>query len=128
MLPKIFKPYRSNKQNLLRIGPKSDGGYIIDRRVIKKTSVIISCGLNDDWEFEKYFLKLNPNCKIIAYDHTINNKFWKDRFKKDLKSLILLKKLRFKKILDVFKYLNYRSFFNKKNIHHIRKVVLKKKK
>ena len=72
MLPKIFKPYRSNKQNLLRIGPKSDGGYIIDRRVIKKTSVIISCGLNDDWEFEKCFLRLNPKCKIIAYDHTVN--------------------------------------------------------
>lgn len=127
MLPKIFKPYRSNKQNLLRIGPKSDGGYIIDRRVIKKTSVIISCGLNDDWEFEKCFLRLNPNCKIIAYDHTVNENFWKNRFKKDLKSLILLKKLRLKKILDVFKYLNYRSFFNKKNIHYIKKVVLKKK-
>ena len=83
MLQKIFKPYKSNKQNLLRIGPKSDGGYIIDKRVIKKTSVIISCGLNDDWKFEKYFLKLNPSCKIIAYDHTINEKFWKDRFKKD---------------------------------------------
>ena len=127
MLQKIFKPYKSNKQNLLRIGPKSDGGYIIDKRVIKKTSVIISCGLNDDWEFEKYFLKLNPSCKIIAYDHTINKKFWKDRFKKDLISLILFKKLRFKKILDVFKYIDYRSFFNEKNIHYIKKVVLKKK-
>ena len=127
MLQKIFKPYKSNKQNLLRIGPKSDGGYIIDKRVIKKTSVIISCGLNDDWEFEKYFLKLNPSCKIIAYDHTINKKFWKDRFKKDLISLILFKKLRFKKILDVFKYIDYMSFFNEKNIHYIKKVVLKKK-
>ena len=127
MLSKIFKPYRSNKQNLLRIGPKSDGGYIIDRRVIKKTSVIISCGLNDDWEFERHFLKLNPNCKIIAYDHSVNEKFWKDRFKKDLKSLILFKKLRLKKILDVFKYLNYRSFFNKKNIHYKKKIVQKKK-
>ena len=127
MLSNIFKPYKTTRQNLLRIGPESDGGYVIDRRVIKKTSLIISCGLNDDWEFEKCFLKFNPNCKIIAYDHTINRKFWKDRFKKDLKSLILLKKLRLKKILDVFKYLNYRSFFNKNNIHLIKKVVLKKK-
>ncbi len=127
MLPNIFKPYKTTRQNLLRIGPESDGGYIIDRRVIKKTSSIISCGLNDDWEFEKCFLKFNPNCKIVAYDHTINRKFWKDRFKKDLKSLILFKKLRFKKIIDVFKYLHYRSFFNEKNIHYIKKVVLKKK-
>ena len=127
MLPKIFKPYKSKKQNLIRIGPKSDGGYVIDRRVIKKTSVIISCGLNDDWEFERHFIKFNSNCKIIAYDHTVNEKFWKDRFKKDLKSLILFKKLRLKKILDVFKYLNYRRFFNKKNIHYIKKIVQNKK-
>ena len=88
MLPKIFKPYRSQKQNLLRIGPKSDGGYIIDRRVIKKTPVVISCGLNDDWEFERHFLKFNQSCKIIAYDHTVNDKFWRKRFKKDFKNLI----------------------------------------
>ena len=127
MLPKIFKPYRSNKQNLIRIGPKSDGGYIIDKRVIKKTIAVISCGLNDDWEFEKHFIKLNPNCKLIAYDHTVNHKFWKERFKKDFISLIFLKKIRLNKILDVFKYLSYRSFFSKKNIHHIKKVVLNQK-
>ena len=127
MLPKIFKPYRSKKQNLLRIGPKADGGYIIDRRVIKKTPVVISCGLNDDWEFERHFLKFNPSCKIIAYDHTVNDKFWRKRFKKDFKNLIFLKKLKPNQILDVFKYLDYRLFFNEKNIHYEKKVVLKKK-
>ena len=53
MLPKIFKPYKSFRKNLVRIGPKTDGGYVIDRRVIKKSNTIITCGLNDDWEFEK---------------------------------------------------------------------------
>ena len=56
MLPKIFKPFKSNINNLIRIGPKKDGGYVIDKRVVKKTNKIISCGLNDDWEFEKEFL------------------------------------------------------------------------
>ena len=59
MLPKILKPFKSNINNLIRIGPKKDGGYVIDKRVIKKTNKIISCGLNDDWEFEKEFLKIN---------------------------------------------------------------------
>ena len=59
MLPKIFKPYKSLRKNLVRIGPRTDGGYVIDKRVIKKSNTIITCGLNDDWEFEKDFLKFN---------------------------------------------------------------------
>ena len=123
MLPKTFKPFKSNINNLIRIGPKKDGGYVIDKRVIKKTKKIISCGLNDDWEFEKEFLKINPECKIIAYDHTVHKEFWVKRFKKDLISLFLFKKLRLEKILDVFKYINYLSFFKDGNKHLIKKVV-----
>ncbi len=126
MLPNIFKPFRSNKLNLLRVGPKKDGGYIIDKRVIKRSKTVITCGLNDDWEFEKHYLKINPESKIIAYDHTVNKKFWKKRFKKDFLALLMFKKISINKILDVFKYIDYKFFF-KKNIHISKKVVLKKK-
>ena len=127
MLPKIFKPYKSIKKNLIRVGPNTDGGYVIDKRVIKKVKTLISCGLNDDWEFEKEFLKINPYCKILAYDHTVNKKFWKNRFKKDLISFFLLKKLSLRKILNIFKYIDYINFFKKNNKHYIKKVVLKTK-
>ena len=127
MLPKILKPFKSVNQNLVRIGPKNDGGYIVDKRIINKTNTIITCGLNDDWEFEKSFLRKNQQCKVIAYDHTVNKQFWIKRFKKDFISLILLKKLSLKKIYNIFKYIDYWFFF-KKNIHYSKKVVLKKKK
>ena len=126
MLPNIFKPFRSNKHNLLRVGPRKDGGYIIDKRVIKRSKTVITCGLNDDWEFEKHYLKINPESKVIAYDHTVNKKFWKKRFKKDFIALLMLKKISINKILDVFKYIDYKFFF-KKNIHISKKVVLIKK-
>ena len=126
MLPNILKPFKSNKSNLLRVGPKKDGGYIIDKRVINKSKTVITCGLNDDWEFEKHYLKINPEGNVIAYDHTVNKKFWKKRFKKDFLALILLKKINIYKILDVFKYIDYKFFF-KKNIHVTKKVVLIKK-
>ena len=126
MLPNIFKPFRSNKYNLIRVGPRKDGGYIIDRRVIRRSKTVITCGLNDDWEFEKNYLKMNPESKIIAYDHTVNKKFWKKRFKKDFIALISLKKITINKILDVFKYIDYKFFF-KRNIHISKKVVLNKK-
>ena len=127
MLPKIFKPYKSIRRNLVRIGPKKDGGYIIDKRVIKKSDTIITCGLNDDWEFEKDFLKFNKDCKVIAYDHTVNKEFWNKRFKKNLINFLKLKKLNLKKVLDIFKHYEYRSFFKNKNNHHIKKVVLNEK-
>ena len=63
MLPKFLKPYHTKKSNLIRIGPNTDGGYVIDKRIINRTRTIITCGLNDDWEFEKDFLKKIINVK-----------------------------------------------------------------
>ena len=53
MLPKYLKPFHVNKSNLIRIGPKTDGGYIVDKRILGKNNILVTCGLNDDWEFEK---------------------------------------------------------------------------
>ena len=64
MLPSFLKPYHTNFSNLIRIGRKSDGGYVIDRRVINKTSVIITCGLEAEWSFEKEFQKKIANVKF----------------------------------------------------------------
>ena len=65
MLPNIFQPYKSTRNNLIRLGPKSDGGYVIDKRVIKKSKTIVTCGLNDDWDFEKSYLKKIPSVKLL---------------------------------------------------------------
>ena len=128
MLPKFLKPYHIKFTNLIRIGPKRDGGYIIDKRIIKKTSKIITCGLHDDWSFEKEFQQENKNCTVLAYDHTVNNSFWMLRLKKDIISFLKLKKLTPKKIFNIFKYIDYCIFFSKKNKHYKKKVVSKKKK
>jgi hypothetical protein len=52
VLPKFLKPFQISKSNLIRIGPKTDTGYIVDKRIFKKKDTFITCGLNDDWEFE----------------------------------------------------------------------------
>ena len=127
MLPKILKPYHIDKSNLIRIGPKKDGGYIVDKRILNKSKVVITFGLNDDWDFEKDFLSKRSNSRIIAYDHTVNKQFWKTRFKNDLVSFLLFKKIKFNQIIDIFKYFSYLKFFKKKNEHFIKKVVAKKK-
>ena len=125
MLPKFLKPLNIKRSNLIRVGPKKDGGYIIDKRILGKSKTLISCGLNDDWNFEKDFLRKNGDTSIIAYDHTVTNKFWIKRFKKDFLALLLLKKLKLDKILDVFKYIDYKFFFRKNKIHFQKKIVSK---
>jgi len=122
MLPNFLKPYHIEDQKLVRIGPKFDGGYVIDKKSIVNTDIIITCGLNDDWQFEKSFLKINTKCIVEAYDHTIDKKFWIERFKKDIKHFFLLKKIRLRKIIDIFKYLDYLRFFKNHNKHHILKI------
>ena len=125
MLPRFLKPYQIRSSNLIRVGPKTDGGYIIDRRILNKSKILITCGLNDDWEFERDYLKKNQKTQINAYDHTVNKRFWLSRFKKDIISLLLFKKLKINKILDVFKYLDYCFFFRNNNKHFKKKIVFK---
>ncbi len=127
MIPNYLKPYHTNFSNLIRLGRKYDGGYVIDKRVITKTKTIITCGLEAEWSFEKEFQKNNKDCKILAFDHTVNKKFWIDRFLKDFKSLLLFKKIKLYQIFDVFKYIEYLNFFSGNNKHYLKKVVSKKK-
>ena len=122
MLPNFLRPYHIDDQKLVRVGPKLDGGYVMDKKSILNTDIIITCGLNDDWEFEKFFLKINTKCIVEAYDHTIDKKFWIERFKKDIKHFFLLKKIRLSKIINIFKYLDYLNFFQNQNKHHILKI------
>ena len=122
MLPKYLKPFHIDSEKLTRIGPKLDGGYILDKRIIHLTEKIITCGLNDDWEFEKKFLEINPSCKVLAYDHTVNKEFWIKRFKKDIIHFFLFKKLRIRKIINIFKYYDYINFFRNENKHYELKI------
>ena len=92
MLPKILKPFHSDKSNLVRIGPKKDGGYVIDKRVIEKSEVIITCGLNDDWEFEKDFLNKNNSSRVEAYDHTVDRQFLAKKVQKRFYSIPIIEK------------------------------------
>ena len=73
MLPNAFKPHQVEKRNLIRLGPKYDGGYIVHKKSLEIITLIITCGLIYV-NAEKEFLKKKPLCKVVAYDHTVNNK------------------------------------------------------
>ncbi len=58
--------------NLVRIGRKGDGGYVVDSKVIKETNLLITFGLGPDWSFELDYISKNPGVKIYVYDHTVS--------------------------------------------------------
>jgi len=121
MLPKFLKPIRINLNSLVRLGMNYDGGYVISKKTLEYTKTIITFGLNDDWSFEKDFIRLRPKVKVVAFDHTVTPIFWCKRFLKDIFHFVLLKKLSLKKIKNLFKFIDYKIFFSK-NKHYVKKI------
>jgi len=68
ILPKIFEPFYC--EDIIRIGKEHDGGYLVNREDIVKSSRLLSLGVGNDTSFEEDFTKIN-DCQIDAYDGTI---------------------------------------------------------
>ena len=65
-----------------------------------------------DTDFSEVVLKKIKTKKIKYFIIDFSKK---NRFKKDLISFFLLKKLNIRKIIDIFKYIDYINFFKKNN-------------
>lgn len=94
---------------LLRLGSKFDGGYLVTRRSVEASSLLLSMGLNDDWQFEADFLKMNPSARVVCFDHTVNFRFW---------VLYTMKQAVRLRLVQSFKSLSYKRFFARPNAQH----------
>ena len=70
-------------KDLIRLGKKFDGGYLVSKADIEKSEVLVSLGINDDWSFEKDFIKLK-SVPVIAYDASVSKKIFVKNFIKSL--------------------------------------------
>ena len=52
-LPSFLKP--TYETDLIRIGQKKDGGYLIPKKSLEHTKILYSFGLEADWSFEEDF-------------------------------------------------------------------------
>jgi hypothetical protein len=124
MFSKIFKPYKTN--DLIRLGPKEDGGYVVNKCAVINSDILISFGLGAEFRFEKNFRIFN-NSRIFCYDHSVNLMFWIKFFCITLKQLCF--ELNFSKLKNYFIFFDYLFFFNSnKNFHIKKKIVSKKRK
>ena len=102
MLPKNFRPYIH--KNLCRIGDKNDGGYVISQSIFKKCKYLITCGVGNNFSFEKDFSKKFSG-KILTYDHTVRNKLNFQNFK------LFFFKENYNVLIN---YIKFKLFFKKK--------------
>lgn len=108
-------------RNLIRLGDKEDGGYVVPKLGITNLDAHISLGVGKDWSFERDLMKFNPNLTIHAYDHTVTEKgFLKDCL---LHACMLFFSGSINKIRTNFtKYTAFKKFF-KSNVLHFRERV-----
>lgn len=119
-LPNFFSFKTAN--DLIRVGKKNDGGYLVSRSDINMSDILISLGIGEDWSFEEDLADIK-NIEVFSYDASINQKVFFQRFIKSLLLSVLL--LRNPKItihyLRVF--LNYKKFWGQPQNHWISKFV-----
>jgi len=60
-------------EDLIRLGRDGDGGYLISKRSLLESKALLSCGLNDDWSFEKAFLT-ESFVPLRAYDGSVSRR------------------------------------------------------
>lgn len=67
-------------EDLIRVGPKSDGGYVIPQFLFGSISSIKSLGICDDWNFESEFIRKSPVPVVLeAYDAAAGAKYYLGR-------------------------------------------------
>ncbi|OCP19464.1 MULTISPECIES: FkbM family methyltransferase [unclassified Ensifer] len=106
MLPASWKPIDAG--GLIRLGSPRDGGYVVSERAVRASRLLISMGLNDDWQFEKEFRKL-ADVGVVCFDHSVTWKFWLRYY---VEQALRLRWAR------LTRYLDYRWFFSRPGVEH----------
>lgn len=58
--------------DLIRLGGLEDGGYVISRRCVEKTRILLSLGISSEWSFEAEFLRLSKDTAVVGVDGSVS--------------------------------------------------------
>ena len=73
-------PYRPIAlDDLVRVGRDHDGGYVISRRTITASRVLVGFGINDDWSFETAFVREQPHVRVVGVDGSVSPAVFRGR-------------------------------------------------
>jgi len=127
-LSKKFNYLRPLKVNdLIRVGNKKDGGYLIPAEAFWNIDGILSFGLGYNFTFEEHAYYMNNRLNIIVYDHSVNFFCFLTLFLKSIKRIFYFKSNLINILAQFNNLVNYVKFFliNKKIKHSSSKIVKK---
>jgi hypothetical protein len=64
------------RQDLIRLGPPKDGGYVVPAEAVERTTVLLSLGMKDDWSFETAFVAARGAARVIGVDPSVGARFF----------------------------------------------------
>ena len=115
-----LKPF--DELDLIRLGKKNDGGYIISKKSLEMDNCLLTFGMCNEWSFEEEFIKLNSKNYVHIYDHTVDLSFFLFRLYKSIKRLFYFKS-NFSNVCEKTKELiKYIKLSNSKIKHYKKKI------
>lgn len=101
--------------DLVRVGNRYDGGYVLPLAAIRATQCVLSLGVEADWSFEEGMLNLNPALSLTCVDGTTGAEVIRARVRRELWRAVF--RLRGGKVLRMLKLLNrhreFEAFFER---------------
>lgn len=117
----VLKPFKTN--NLIRVGSKQDGGYIVDSKILDNFNTLISFGLGDGtnttnlpWSFEDELLKKKEDLHIHVYDYTALPSSYYSRISKNLRRFLTFRATFEELKRSIICFLKYKNFINSKKV------------
>jgi hypothetical protein len=56
---------------LIRLGVPKDGGYVVPEAHVRRSTVLLSLGMKQDWSFEKDFVAAGAGARVIGVDPSV---------------------------------------------------------
>ncbi len=112
--------------NLIRVGNKYDGGYVLPENLLDNSDGLLSFGYGYDCSFENEYISKSNN-SVIIFDHTCDYFKLISALLKYLRRFLLLKKS-----IDDVKYhydnlVSHHKFINSKKVNFFKKKIVNKK-
>ena len=71
-IKELLRPYQlTPSDRLVRLGREMDGGYLVPKSALQECDTLVSCGIGDEWKFEKDFYDYANGNMVAMYDHTV---------------------------------------------------------
>ncbi len=72
-----FKPVLLD--DLVRVGAKGDGGYVLNEAAVLHSQYLLSFGINDEWSFEVDLLNRKPDVKVFCFDYSVSKSVFRNK-------------------------------------------------